>query len=490
MVSAACLLQIAPDAPHISSIRCTKALEAPALFRQDQYVGGELEHNEAEQQGDGLGEKHAAQKQEEIGEVHGVAGEAVDAGLTDAALRRGGKGGHGQQEQGQPRRIQPSPGPKAWERSKLEPGEQKEKQNGRGGELIEPIGRPLPPLHGREVGGALHAAPVQGGEHAKADEKKGNQKQRAHGHPSLHVMRQPNFITDFQAGKDSEKTARKITEYFRTPFNEPLDRLIAAGETDMLPLNAVIHALHLPGVDLRVAELLSVKFDYIYRLYAASPEEIHQIEGITPEQAEAIHHDLQRKEKIIRKLNTLSIYRLQEKSVDNLINGIQQSKQRDLPAFLYALGIRYIGETASRNLARHFKDIRAIEQASFEQLTEVEDIGEQMAQSLVHYFSQPVNREMLDRFLAHGISGRLQEEEGSSYQLAGQTFVITGTLSRPREHFKTLILKAGGKVSDAVSGKTTYLLAGENAGSKLQKAQKLNIPILNEESFEKLIKQE
>lgn len=289
---------------------------------------------------------------------------------------------------------------------------------------------------------------------------------------------------------DRDKTAGKIAEYFRTPFNEPLDRLIAGGETDMLPLDAVIHALHLPGVDRHVAELLSVKFDYIYRLYTASPEEIHQIEGITSEQAEAIYQDLQRKGKIICKLNTLSIYRLQKKSVENLINGIEQSKQRDLPAFLYALGIRYIGETASRNLARHFKDIHAIEQASFEQLIEVEDIGEQMAQSIIRYFSQPANRQMLQRLLDYGISGHLQEEEGSSDQFAGQTFVITGTLTRPREYFKTIILKAGGKVSDAVSSKTTYLLSGENAGSKLQKAQKLNIPILDEESFEKLIKQD
>ena len=186
-------------------------------------------------------------------------------------------------------------------------------------------------------------------------------------------------------------------------------------------------------------------------------------------------------------MNTLSVYRLQEKSVDNLIAGIEKSKQRNLPEFINALGIRYIGETASRNLARHFKDIRKLMEATFEQLTEVEDIGDQMAGSVIRYFERTENREMMERFLQYGISGTIQEEEGESDQLAGTTFVITGTLSLPREHFKAIILKAGGKVSDSVSNKTTYLLAGENAGSKMQKAQKLNVTILTEKEFNTLM---
>ena len=126
-------------------------------------------------------------------------------------------------------------------------------------------------------------------------------------------------------------------------------------------------------------------------------------------------------------------------------------------------------------------------EATFEQLTEVEDIGEQMAGSVVRYFERPESREMVERFLQYGISGVMEEEEGESDRLAGMTFVITGTLSLPREHFKAMILKAGGKVSDSVSAKTTYLLAGENAGSKWQKAQKLNVTILTEEKFNTLM---
>lgn len=294
-------------------------------------------------------------------------------------------------------------------------------------------------------------------------------------------------VGNLQFPGDREKNINKMLEYFRMPFNEPLERLKQAGEVDMLPLDVVIYALDIPGIDFHKAELLSVKFDYIYRLYTATLDEIAETDEMSREDAERVYRFLQGKEKFIRKMNTLSVYRLQEKSVDNLIAGIEKSKQRNLPEFINALGIRYIGETASRNLARHFKDIRKLMDATFEQLTEVEDIGDQMAGSVIRYFERTENREMMERFLQYGISGTIQEEEGESDQLAGTTFVITGTLSLPREHFKAMILKAGGKVSDSVSNKTTYLLAGENVGSKLQKAQKLNVTILTEKEFNTLM---
>ena len=294
-------------------------------------------------------------------------------------------------------------------------------------------------------------------------------------------------VGNLQFPGDREKNINKMLEYFRMPFNEPLERLKQAGEVDMLPLDVVIYALDIPGIDFHKAELLSVKFDYVYRLYTATLDEIAETDEMSREDAERVYRFLQGKEKFIRKMNTLSVYRLQEKSVDNLIAGIEKSKQRNLPEFINALGIRYIGETASRNLARHFKDIRKLMDATFEQLTEVEDIGDQMAGSMIRYFERTENREMMERFLQYGISGTIQGEEGESDQLAGTTFVITGTLSLPREHFKAIILKAGGKVSDSVSNKTTYLLAGENAGSKLQKAQKLNVTILTEKEFNTLM---
>ena len=231
-------------------------------------------------------------------------------------------------------------------------------------------------------------------------------------------------VGSLQFTGDREKNINKMLEYFRMPFNESLERLKQAGEVDMLPLDVVIYALDIPGIDFHKAELLSVKFDYIYRLYTATLDEIAETDEMSREDAERVSRFLQGKEKFIRKMNTLSVYRLQEKSVDNLIAGIEKSKQRNLPEFINALGIRYIGETASRNLARHFKDIRKLMDATFEQLTEVEDIGDQMAGSVIRYFERTENREMMERFLQYGISGTIQEEEGESDQLAGTTFVI------------------------------------------------------------------
>ena len=213
-------------------------------------------------------------------------------------------------------------------------------------------------------------------------------------------------VGNLQFPGDREKNINKMLEYFRMPFNEPLERLKQAGEVDMLPLDVVIYALDIPGIDFHKAELLSVKFDYVYRLYTATLDEIAETDEMSREDAERVYRFLQGKEKFIRKMNTLSVYRLQEKSVDNLIAGIEKSKQRNLPEFINALGIRYIGETASRNLARHFKDIRKLMDATFEQLTEVEDIGDQMAGSVLRYFERTENREMMERFLNMVLAGQ------------------------------------------------------------------------------------
>ncbi|MDR1414775.1 MAG: NAD-dependent DNA ligase LigA [Odoribacteraceae bacterium] len=284
---------------------------------------------------------------------------------------------------------------------------------------------------------------------------------------------------------DRGKLANKIMEYFNSPFNEPLTRLKEAEEEGVVPLDGVIHAMDIPGIDRHKAGLLAARFDYLYELFAAPVGEIATI--LDAADAERVRRFLDGKEKFVRKLNTLGVYRLQEKSVDNLLAGIERSKEADLSRFLFALGIRYVGENASRNIARHFKDARAIAAATREQLMEVGDVGEQMARSLTLYFEREENRQLLERFLAFGVGNTIREQEGESQALAGKTFVITGTLSLPRDHFKTLILKAGGKVSDSVSAKTAYLLAGENAGSKLANARKHQVPVLSEDEFNHLL---
>ncbi len=280
----------------------------------------------------------------------------------------------------------------------------------------------------------------------------------------------------------------RILDYFRTPFNQTLDRLKEAGEVENIPLDYVVYALNIPGIDWHKADLLAARFDYIYELSVAAPAEIVAlVEGISEAEAETVVAFFRKNDKLVRKLNTLNVFRMQEKSVDNLIAGIEKSKSAGFPALLNALGIRYIGETASRNLAKSFRSMQSLMEADYEQLKEVEDIGEQMANSILKYFGKEENRVLVKRLLEYGVEAEMGEKEGESDRLAGQTFVITGTLSRPREFFKEQILAAGGKVSDSVSAKTSYLLAGENAGSKLKKAEKLGTKIISEEEFNHLL---
>lgn len=287
----------------------------------------------------------------------------------------------------------------------------------------------------------------------------------------------------WSGSEEKEKTVNRVLDYFRMPFNEVLERLREAGEVADIPLDIVIYALNIPGIGLHKADLLASVFDYIYELSVASPAQLTAIEGISEEDAAQVVSFFKRNEKLVRKLNTLNVYRMQEKSVENLIQGIEKSKSAGFAAFLYGLGIRYIGETASRNLAKSFKNIRNLMSADYEQLTEVEDIGGQMANSILKYFAREENRRLVERLLAAGIRAEIEETAGVSDVLQGVVFVITGTLSRPREFFKELILNAGGKVSDAVSAKTAFLLAGENAGSKLKKAEKLGVPVISESEF-------
>ena len=282
-------------------------------------------------------------------------------------------------------------------------------------------------------------------------------------------------------------TAKVLWEYLQRPFNQTLERLKEAGEVEDVPLDYVIYALNVPGIDRHKADLLSARYDYIYELAMAGIEDVAGIEGIGRDDALALAEFFSRNGRLVRKLNTLNVFRLQVKSVDKLLGEIERSKGAGFACLLNALGIRYIGETASRNIAKHFRTMDRLMAAGYEELVEVEDVGEQMAGSLLRWFGKAENRELVAHLKARGVDMELKEEEGGSDALEGLAFVITGTLSQPREHFKELILKAGGKVSDSVSSKTSYLLAGENAGSKLKKAEKLGIKVISEEEFNSLL---
>ena len=176
------------------------------------------------------------------------------------------------------------------------------------------------------------------------------------------------------------------------------------------------------------------------------------------------------------------LFSLQKRSVDNLVKAIEKSKSAGLACLLHGLGIRHIGESASKDLANAFKSIDVLLSATVEDFIQIEGVGMQMAESLFAYFSNPDNVAMINDMRNEGVVMQSTFTQTSSI-FSGMTFVITGTLSRNRDEFKKMIIAAGGKVSDSVSSKTTYLLAGESAGSKLAKAEKLGITILDEASF-------
>jgi len=183
--------------------------------------------------------------------------------------------------------------------------------------------------------------------------------------------------------------------------------------------------------------------------------------------------------------------RLGEKSAMNIIRSIEKSKEVPFERVLYALGIRYVGETVAKTLARRFGSIDALAEATYEQLIETEEIGETIARSILDFFSRPKNREIIRRLKEKGIQmeSAAPAEAEAPPLLAGKTFVVSGVFSNySRDGIKETIEKYGGKVSSSVSSKTTYLLTGEKPGpNKVEKAKALGVEIIGEEEFRRMI---
>ena len=181
-------------------------------------------------------------------------------------------------------------------------------------------------------------------------------------------------------------------------------------------------------------------------------------------------------------------------SAENVVKGIDASRQVPFERVVFALGIRFVGETSGKLLARHFKNIDALMNASLEDLMEVEGIGEVMAKSIISYFHNADNMSIVERLRGYGLQMSLSEEQmqGSTDKLAGKSIVISGVFAHhSRDEYKALIEQYGGKNVGSISGKTSFILAGENMGpSKLQKAEKLGVPIVGEEEFLGMISEE
>jgi DNA ligase (NAD+) len=188
-------------------------------------------------------------------------------------------------------------------------------------------------------------------------------------------------------------------------------------------------------------------------------------------------------------VSLVQLERMGEKSAQNLLASIEKSKKTTLARFIFALGIRHVGETTGKDLAQHFQSIDALMTASYEQLLEVKDVGPTVAQSITEFMAESHNREVIEALMASGIECYVEKKQIID-AVSGKTFVLTGTLpTLSREQAKELLERAGAKVSGSVSAKTNYVVAGADAGSKLEKAQQLGVTVIDESELLHLLGQ-
>lgn len=193
----------------------------------------------------------------------------------------------------------------------------------------------------------------------------------------------------------------------------------------------------------------------------------------------------------LKESQLLPLERMAEKSAQNIINGIQQSKQIPFEKVLFAIGIRFVGETVAKKLAKHFKSIDNLMKATYDELIQVDEIGDRIAQSIVEFSNNLVNIQLINRLKSFGLQLEVSKEslEGITNKLNGALLVVSGVFEKfSRDELKNTIELNGGKVGSSISSKTNYVVAGENMGpSKLAKAMSLGIPIINEDEFLKMI---
>jgi len=188
----------------------------------------------------------------------------------------------------------------------------------------------------------------------------------------------------------------------------------------------------------------------------------------------------------LTKADLLSLQRFADKSAQNILDEIENSKKLPLERVIYGLGIRMVGERTAQFLAEHFGSMEALANAAVEELQNVNEVGPKIAESIAEFFSNPANRKLVERLGEAGLAFKGQKKERGT-KLAGKTFVLTGTLAKyTRDEAKKMIEDAGGKVTGSVSKKTDYVVAGADAGSKLDKAKELGVSVIDEKAMERL----
>lgn len=233
---------------------------------------------------------------------------------------------------------------------------------------------------------------------------------------------------------------------------------------------------------------LGCKDQVVDRISHFASRNAFNIEGLSSKTVEAFYDKLNVRHISdifsLTKEDLLSLDKFKDKKAENIVGSIEKSKTVDLGRFLYSLGIGEVGAKTARELAKEFGSFENIKNAQLDDIVKVQDIGEIIAQNIFNFFREEYNLGEIERLFESGVKVQAVEKlEKQNEFITGKTFVITGTLSKPREEFASLIESLGGKCAGSVSKKTDYLLAGENAGSKLSKATELGVKILNETEF-------
>lgn len=233
---------------------------------------------------------------------------------------------------------------------------------------------------------------------------------------------------------------------------------------------------------------LGCKDQVVDRISHFASRNAFNIEGLSSKTVEAFYDKLNVRHIsdifLLTKEDLLSLDKFKDKKAENIVSSIEKSKTVDLGRFLYSLGIGEVGAKTARELAKEFGSFENIKNAQLDDIVKVQDIGEIIAQNIFNFFREEYNLGEIERLFESGVKVQAVEKlEKQNEFITGKTFVITGTLSKPREEFASLIESLGGKCAGSVSTKTDYLLAGENAGSKLSKATELGVKILNETEF-------
>jgi DNA ligase (NAD+) len=245
---------------------------------------------------------------------------------------------------------------------------------------------------------------------------------------------------------------------------------------------------NLIGLNMGTAKEIFDHYQFFYFISRAGIREIEEKGLINFMEASKLSTFFNSIEIDLEKLNHLNKVSIQQKSFENISRGIEKSKLIPFERVLFGLGIRFVGETVAKKLAKVFKNIDRLMEATVEEMTEIEDIGTRIAESVKNYFQNQKHIKLINDLKNSGLKFEIQEKENLEQQiLTGLTFVVTGNFGSPqlRDNLKNRIEELGGKVSSSITGNTNYLVAGEKAGpDKISKAKKLNIEILSKEEFE------